>query len=347
MIAAMAAGRRAWMSAAVVGAVLGIALGSGCEPRKRRPRLARRPALELDASTAPAPVDPGSNAPAPVAEPPKISLSEAGAAPRRQLLVHLAAGQRDEIEVRLQIQAHHAIADAPAPEELKLPGLRFALQFVVSDVRGEDRISSEFKLTDTEVTDEEGVDPLILSSTKADAAKAIGMTGAALVDRRGFRRNVRLDIPDGVSDQMKQMLTSVVTSIDQLTAPFPGEPIGIGARWEHYQTLVQNGMQIRQTTLFELTSLDGDRGTVKATIKQAAERQPAFLPGLPMGVEAELLSLSSTGSGEVEFDLGRQAPTRASISIATDSAFAIKTGGQTQSMTQQATMVLTIESVSP
>ncbi len=333
---------RVGMRAAIASLALLVALTGACE-KKRRPRVAQRAVAEIDASTAAAGA---SVAPPPTADAPQIRLIDGGAEPRATLQYHLEAGRRDIIDVSMAISARHKLGEEESPE-LRLPAFRLTLQLAVTEVLEGSRVRSEYHITEASITDEEGVDPMILGTTRADLVKAIGMSGVAIVDARGNRRNTQLDIPDGVSDQMKQILAGVTTTLDQLSSPFPADPIGAGARWEHYQTVVQNGMQVRQTTVFELPMLQGDRGTLRAAIKQTAERQPAFMPGLPMGVEAELLSLTGSGEATVEFDLASQVPQRASIAITTDATFAIKAGGETQSMTQNANVQMTIQSVTP
>jgi hypothetical protein len=320
------------------------ALATGCE-RKRRPRVAQRPPQEPDASVL-ASGDVGGASVAPTTEPPQIKLLDPGGEPRASLRYHLASGQRETIDVTMRIRASHKLAEEQPPE-LRLPAFRLTIQVAIAEKMDGDKARSEFRIADAEITDDEGVDAMLVSSTRADLEKITGMNWTAVVDARGFRRNTRMDVPAGASDQIKQIIAGATTTLDQLSSLFPVEPVGVGARWEHYQTLAQNGMQVRLTANLELAEVDGDHGLLKAFIKQAADRQPAFLPGLPMGVEAELLSFSGSGEASIEFDLSRQVPQRAEIDMATESEFSIRSGGQAQPMTQSANVEMIVESVTP
>ena len=328
--------RRRWSVAAIA-----LVCALGCEQKRKSPpsRPAARPSF--DAAVDPPHID--REHPAPSADPPQISLVDPGRAPLTPIRFHHKVGVRDRVAVTLRIAAKHQVQGAATPA-LKMPAFRLVIDIEVLELFDDHAARYRFEVSKAEITNDNGVDALVLSTTRADLAKTVGMSGTGLVDRRGLRRDTELELPADASDQWKQMLAAIKTSLDYLSSPFPHEAIGVGARWEHYQTLTQNGMQVRQTTVFELTELSKQQGKLRATIKQSADRQTAYLPGLPMGVEAELVALSSTGSSEIHFDLSHEAPLRASIDLQTDSSFSIKTGGAQQSLELQADVGMVIES---
>ena len=67
------------------------------------------------------------------------------------------------------------------------------------------------------------------------------------------------------------------------------------------------------------------------------------LPNLPPGVKAELLSLNSTGDGEITFDLSGLLPHKAHTTIKTSSAFSMMQGGKKQEMSLDADLEMTLE----
>lgn len=325
-------------------AALSIVAGIACEQKRKTPPS--RPVANKTIDAAVEPPTPNRDAPAPSADPPQIKLVDSGREPLAPIRFRHKVGVRDRVAVTLRTAARSQIAGEATPP-LNLPAFRLVIDIEVLELLEDGAARYSFAVSEADIADEKGVDALVLSTTRADLVKTVGMRGTGVVDRRGFRSDTEMELPADVSDQWKQILAAIKTSIDYLSCPFPEQAIGIGAKWEHYQTLTQNAMQVRQTTEFELTELDKTHGKLTATIKQSADRQNAYLPGLPMGVEAELLSLSSTGSAEIEFDIAHEAPLRASIGLKTDSSFTIRAGGAQQAMTLQADVGMVIESEQP
>src|SRR5690606_24399287 len=103
----------------------------------------------------------------------------------------------------------------------------------------------------------------------------------------------------------------------------------------------QNGITVKQKTVFELVKLDGDKGVLKATVEQSAPEQSVQMPGMPG--KAKVLSLVSKGEGQIHFNLANLVPDKASIDLDTDSAFEIDGGGQPVTMKMKAETGMTIE----
>ena len=53
-----------------------------------------------------------------------------------------------------------------------------------------------------------------------------------------------------------QLLDQMQQSFAQMGAPFPDEPIGVGARWTVNTLIAQQGMKVQQVATYELTELE-------------------------------------------------------------------------------------------
>jgi hypothetical protein len=142
--------------------------------------------------------------------------------------------------------------------------------------------------------------------------------------------------------QIKQIFSQMTSSIENLSMPFPEDAVGAGARWEVRQTMSANGLVLFQKSDFELVSIDGPTVTLKVKTEQTAPAQPISNPGLPEGAEMSLEKLSGTGSGTVIIRLDSLVPA-SELDSTTSTVMTINMGGQTQSVSVDGTMKLTIK----
>ena len=73
---------------------------------------------------------------------------------------------------------------------------------------------------------------------------------------------------------------STTDQMKVLSIPLPEEELGVGARWEVYQTLVNSGMTMYQKSEFELVAVDGRKVTLKSKLEQTAPPQAMESPEL-------------------------------------------------------------------
>jgi hypothetical protein len=245
-----------------------------------------------------------------------VKLIEPGAEPRKELRYALKTGTKESIDLIMGMQMKMNIPGMPMPAT-KVPKMKMTMSVEITDKVGDKEAKYHFAVTDAGVLDTPGVDPMVATMTGTELKKVVGMKGTAIVDSRGFNRDSQLELPPGLNPQMKQMMEGTKQSMDQLSSPLPEEAVGVGAKWELIQTLTQNGI--------------------------TADRQNATMPNLPPGVKAELLSLNSTGDGEITFDLSGLLPHKAHTAIKTSSSFSMEQGGQKQQMSLDADLEMTLE----
>jgi hypothetical protein len=208
------------------------------------------------------------------------------------------------------------------PMELTLPTIEMEMGIEITERLSADEARYRFAMTDARALTRPGVMPGVVDGTQVGLDSAKGMTGTAIMDTRGFNRDATMELPPGLDPQMRQMMEGSMQNLEQMSAPLPAEAVGKGARWELTQRLEQNGMKLDQITAYELVALDGDRLTLSATVTQKADRQTVTTPA----GSAELLELSSTGSGTVDIDLAHLVPT-SKVNLVSD--YSMQAMGQT------------------
>jgi hypothetical protein len=100
--------------------------------------------------------------------------------------------------------------------------------------------------------------------------------------------------------------------------------------------LTQNGMVIKQTATQELLSISGDTGKIAMKLKQTADRQKIS----QNGANVDVLSLNSTGTGEMSFDLAKLVPSLATVSLTSDSKMNVEAMGQKNDMSMKLEMTM-------
>ncbi len=82
--------------------------------------------------------------------------------------------------------------------------------------------------------------------------------------------------------------------------PLPAEEVGLGARWKIKYAIGRGGVYIAQTTIYELTKVDGKTLSVNVVTTDSAEPQPMVLDGQVVG---SLVALKSESKGSAIVNL--------------------------------------------
>lgn len=237
---------------------------------------------------------PGPNAPS-------IKVLSTGKGKKQKLRYQLKKGIKQTLVTDMTMDMKMQTPQMPI--DMKMPTMRMVMSLAVTDKVGGDEARYTFALTDVDALARAGVESFMVEAMKTEMAKAKGMTGTAIVDSRGFNRDAKVDFPEGVDASTKQIMESSMQGVEQMSTPLPDQAVGVGARWEVRQKVDQNGMTIDQVSVFELTKIKGNKGTMKVTVKQSAPRQK-----VSGGMGGELLKLESNGTGTIEFDLAQLVP---------------------------------------
>jgi hypothetical protein len=266
-----------------------------------------------------------------VAEKLSVKLEEAGAEPRSKLRYKFQAGRKDKLVMDMKMSMAMSMGSIKQPETV-LPVARTTMDIDSQSVSPEGNLKYTFKVSSAEVVDEKGASPLVVQTMQTELKKTVGMSGWAIVTPRGFTEDAEINVPDGASQQLQQMIDNLRQQLKQLSSPLPEEPVGIGAKWKVTMPLNTDALKLVQTADYELTELKGNNGKLAIKVSQFAKKQSMKLPNLPPGTSAMLNSLKTKASGSATFDLTLPVP-KSNLSLATSMAMTIKAQGQTQDVT--------------
>lgn len=263
-----------------------------------------------------------------------VQLLDAGSEPRYKLRYQFDKGRVERAMLvsgsGLSMELSGQKIDLP-----KMPDMEMSATIRVTDLLPTG--SARRQITIDRVNLKQGaLDPSLKGDVEQALAKLEGLRGRDLIDTRGFIHELKLE-QASAQGELRQFLESMQQALGQMGAPFPEEEVGKGARWQIDTKVSQQGINLSQLATYELIETDGKKGRAKISLQQRSPKGKVNPPGLPAGVQAELLSLDSRGNGEMKFDLARMVPdghvtTKSKIRVRTQ----VPAGG-----TQDATMNVT------
>jgi hypothetical protein len=305
-----------------------------------RPAPATRRLLLLPALLLLAPGAASADQPLP-GDAPQVKLLAPGKGPLRALRYGAKEGQTGLMTMSLNMSMEMTLGTQALPAQ-NIPEIRYSMGYKVTKVEPQGDIRYEFELQDPQVIAGTSVSPMVLEAMKGTVEKMKGLRGHTVVTSRGLVREADVLTPENADAQLKQMLEGMRQSFRQLAAPFPEEPVGVGARWETTLRVTQNGITLDQVSTSELASLEGDSGRVALTLSQKGQPQKVETANMPPGTVMNLVTLTSTGDGETAFNLKQLVPVKAQIKLHSEMKAGLKIGQDEQAMGMKMDMSMTM-----
>lgn len=237
-----------------------------------------------------------------------VKLLDPGTGPRTALRYKFQANQTQKVVMDMSMSMSMEIGELKQPE-LKLPGTRMTMTIVGKELTPKGDLHYEFDTEKVEVVAGPGVNPAIADAMKEQVSKMEGLKGSATVSPRGFTKEAKIETPPGMDAQSKQLMESMTQSMDQISALFPEEPVGRGARWQVTMPMETAQMKLTQVATYTLSDIEGDKAKLDVKLEQTAPAQDIAIPGGAPGMKVSLESLESSGTGTVELDVTKLVPT--------------------------------------
>ena len=272
----------------------------------------------------------------------QVKLLEPGAEPRQVLRMHPKPGDHQTLNLIMNVTMQVKAGEMEIPP-MKIPTVNMALETTVKDVAADGDITYEMVTGEATVADEAGAIPQLVDALKSVFDKFKGISGTGRISNRGISKGAEMKEPPGADPQLRQLVDQMKESFSRFTAPLPEEAVGPGARWEAKLPVKERGMNMLQTSIYEVVSLEGDRITTKSTVTQSAANQTIDNPAMP-GTKAELSRMSGQGKGQVASDLTRLLPLDGNAELHTDMAMAANVSGQKQALAMKMDMTVRLES---
>jgi len=256
--------------------------------------------------------------------------------------LHPKAGDKQTLVMTMKMGMAMKVGAMENPP-MKLPGMTLTMDATVNSVSPEGDIASELVMTDASIVDEPGVMPQVADAMKSSLGNLKGLSGKAVTSDRGVNKGTEISLPSGADPQLQQAMDQMKDSFSTAATPLPEEAVGPGAKWEVRMPLKSQGINLNQTSTYELLSLEGETLKTRVTINQTAPKQKVQNPAMP-ALKVDLMKMSGKGTGELSLNLSQLLPLTGAITSHTDLLMGVGAGAQQQTMTMNVDLDLHLES---
>ena len=297
-------------------------------------------APETPTTAAPATIATTTLPPTTVAPKPTVTLDSPGTQPRQPMTLRLAAGSSAKVAMVNKLTLKITVGGQAVPASV-VPGTRQVVTQRVDKVEADGAAIVSVTFSDAAVVPTPGADPAVVQATQAGLEPLNRIRGTQTIGPDGAVKSATFDTGAVTDPAIKGTLDSMTSQLGSLSAPFPREPVGVGARWTVTSTATIAGLRMTTTTRYTLRSRSGDRYELDQTQEAVAVPGPVPLPNLPAGALASVTSFTVKSTGQISGDLTRHLPTKSSVKGTGDGAFSMTIGSEKVSMTQNMTMEMT------
>ena len=313
------------------------AQGTAIEPQKEQPPQSATAAGPTDPTAAPgapaaAPLPPAEDdAPVPP-DAPVVRLLEPGAEPRVRLRYRLAAGLTEDVSMSLSNTMATNFGTPLPPREVPVPTVRM-LMSVTAAPAGKGELTSTMRVVELDAVDAPGGLPGLADRMRGDLAKLVGTTMQARVTTRGAVIKMETTLPSDAPASARGTMESLQSSYGS-SAILPAEAVGVGARWETEHKLHQNGVDVKALTRYRVRELVGARVGLDLEMELTGASKEVRLPGAG-GTPAQLDSMTGSGTGTLDLELGSVVPRRGRNSLDSQLAMRVPAVGQSVSVSMR------------
>ncbi|HSO31707.1 MAG TPA: hypothetical protein VLT33_04310 [Labilithrix sp.] len=227
----------------------------------------------------PAGAEPGA---APAAEdgPTKLKVTEAGAEPRAARKYAFVTGKSDRrlLTVRQSVgregagpaqEAAFALTADFTPRAVKPTGTKI-----------------ELKVLKIDMPDAQGAQK---AQAQAQLAQFAGLLGSFDISSHGEVGEVDFKADEKMAGPGAEVIIqSLQQALELVVAPFPTEPVGVGAKWERKVERKERGQETSSKHTFTLTEVSAEGGTVTAEVDLQVPKHPFQQRGVPPGATEEV-----------------------------------------------------------
>jgi hypothetical protein len=270
-----------------------------------------------------------------------VTLLSNGVEPRQTLRFQPRSGSTQHWTLTTTMAMQMQNGDTPA-QAIKIPPTKMTLETVIQSVDQNGDIHYENAFKDVSVEQGAGADAQAAAIQQSlEGMKGISISG--IYSHRGIARSQKVRAGNSTNPQISQTLEQMQDTFSQLAVPLPEDAVGVGARWEHKDTLRSQGMKILQAATYELTSVSNGLVSLNVTISQNAANQKVQNPALP-AVKLDLTRMEGSGAGTTIMTLDQLISTASAMKVHTDVAMAMNMNGQKHAIVMKMDIDLKMES---
>ncbi len=253
----------------------------------------------------------------------KLELLDAGVAPRRELKFRPVANQKQTMTMTMGMSMEMKIGETPLPKT-PIPKMVFKIDSTIQQVDPNGDIHCNFNYSDVRVIADRDTPPEMLAAMQQRIKNLIGIKIDMVISSGGQVKSKNLILPNNIDPAVKQTLSQLDRSMEQLSTRLPPGMVGLGAKWRIQESLKVAGIQFTQSSIHEIVAIDQTGMTIKSQIAQSTLPQDLPLPGVGKDIKAQITSLVSKGEGSYVLLFDSLLPITGKSSINTDSKTSVQ-----------------------
>ena len=238
---------------------------------------------------------------------PRVEIIDPGSDDRQVLRYTPKTGASFTMKMKMQMSMAQSMNGQSMPA-MDMPATNFTARMTVDGVE-DGLISYTMRFDEVSVDG----DDMMAQQMSAAMSGLEGLTGKGALTTRGLNKSLDFEGLDGMAPQLSSQANTMKSSIGDMSALLPEEPIGQGAVWKVITTLDQNGVVMQQTSTYTLKALKGGVLDLAVSLEQSAEPQDIENDQVPPDMNVRLKSLEGEASGTTKLDLSWLVPTKASV----------------------------------
>ncbi len=262
-----------------------------------------------------------------------VELVRAGDAPLAPIRFAVEVGHVERVEMTLDMELGIEMGGRKV-QGVELPSLVMELEIKVLNVSDDGDIQYRVRAKDVRLGEtDERVDRRVKRAMEESLASLDTLEAICTMNDRGVVTDTSFGISGDAPKETRDLLKQVETTLGQVSAPLPLEPVGPNAVWKVHQTIsAQQGVEMVQTATYQLLRRDERGCSMLVKLEQSAPRQSVASPDLPQGATMSLDRLSGEGSGRLVISPGRLSPVTGSLKVQTDLDFGLEYRGEKETM---------------
>lgn len=231
----------------------------------------------------------------------QVKLLDAGDNPRQKLRYRYEPGQKERLAMIMDMAMEMDMGGRSHSQQIPAITMAGLIEITEKTKAG---YRQRFKFDNISVADDGPAAPGMRQRMRRMMKSMEGLSGTALMTRRGIVKEANFEAPPNAAPQMRQQLNRTKRMVKNVGTIMPKQPIGEGGRWRVTMPLDNGQFQMKQTATYSLRTLDGDRAIVDVRIEQAAPKQTYK----NRGQKIHLNALNTEGTGRITLDMTKQVP---------------------------------------
>lgn len=274
-----------------------------------------------------------------VGAPPMVTLASAGAEPRTRLRYKPAAGYKETMTMSMTMGLNMVMEGMAVPQ-MDMPVMKMTADIGVTSIAPGGDVTYDVAFTAMTAEAQPGMDPAMAAMAQGTADSIKALKGSVTMSDRGINKSSTMNVDQIADPMLKQMLSSMSSSLESMSMPFPDEAVGVGGKWEVRQAIKSAGAQMFQKIQVEVVSVDAQGVTLKMNVEQTIPQQSMSNPALP-GATMNIEKGGGVSAGTTAMRFNALVPTSETTGT-TAMAMAVDMGGQTQRISVETKLKVSI-----